>query len=778
MRRQKDSWSFVGPLAVLLLASGPAGAQDVGAEATAGRRVVAVAVRGARVVAEETILAKVQMKPGMPYEAAVVSDDIRRLFATGYFTDVQAETQPAADGLQLTFVVREKPQVSAVELSGHRVLHAKRLRELLEVREGDLYNPRAIKDGLDRIQDEYRRRGFSQSEVLSRVEPDEAANVVRLYVLVDEGPRMRVSRVLVEGNQAFADRRIRRLLKTKRRWWVLGGGYQAEVLKEDEERVRAFYRQHGYQDVAVASRVLSEPSGRRELFIHLTIDEGEPYRVGQVVLEGVQRFPEVEVRRLIGLKPGAVFSPDALREDLRLIKEYYGDRGYIKAEVDPDPRMETTAHRVHLTYRVVEGSSVTVNRVQVRGNVRTKDVVLRRELRIYPGDVFDGAKIRNSVQRLNNLGLFEEVDVATEPTSDPEREDLVVSVKEAKTGSFSFGGGFSSVDKLVGLIELEQRNFDWRNPPVFIGAGQDLRFRVEIGSVRRNFDVSFTEPWIFNRPVSFGIDAFNRTRKRSSDLGLAYEEERRGGGLRLGKEFTDELSGVVSYQLFRTEISDVITGASADLKAEAGRSNTSVVGTSLSFSAVDNRFDPTRGWTAFTSGDLAGGLFQGDNSFFRLQGGGSTYWPQSDRFVLEARARAGIVDAYDESSEVPIFERFFGGGSTTIRGFKERRVGPRDASTNDPIGGEAMALATLEEVFTVLRDERGRPILKATAFFDIGDVWRRIDEFGESFKAGAGVGARVNTPIGPLRLDVGFPISDVAGEEREPRFHFNVSRGF
>ncbi len=742
-----------------------------------GERIVAVDVRGTQTIAEETILAKSQTKPGAPYQEAVVSEDIRRIFGLGYFTDVRADVETTPEGLQLIFVVKEKPSIAAVQLDGNRYLGKTKIMELLEIGAGNLYDPRKVKEGIDAIKAEYARKGFSQCEVVSRAETDEAANTMTLYLLADEGPKMRIAQVLVEGNLAFSDKRIRKLLKTRRRRWFLPGVYSLQVLDEDLERVKAFYRKHGYQDVEAQAQTYRDPKGRG-LSVHLKVAEGLQHRVGQVAVAGTVLFPEREIREVITLKPGSVYTGEALQEDLRRIKEYYGDRGYIHAEAAPDPQLDPSTKRVNLTYRITESELVYINRIDVRGNLRTKDVVVRRELRIYPGDRFDGAKIRKSLERLYNLGYFEEVNVDTEAADSPEREDLIVQVKEAKTGSFSFGGGFSSVDRLVGLIEVEQRNFDWRNVPSFTGAGQDLRLRVEVGSVRRFFDLSFTEPWIFGHPVSFGIDLYSRTRLRSGNLGLGFEEERRGGGVRFGKELADALQAGLNYQFFQAEISDVAEQASADLKAQQGTTNTSVAGTSIAWDHRDNRFDPASGYYAFASGDLAGGVLGADQDFFRLQTGASWYLPHFDRYVFESRFRAGIVDAYGDSSEVPIFERFFGGGSGTIRGFRERRVGPVDSNSNDPIGGEAMFVGTIEEVMTLAKDERGRAILKGSVFLDVGDVWRRVGEYAESFEAGTGVGARVNTPIGPIRLDIGFPLTRLRDEKKEPRFHFNLSRSF
>ena len=262
-------------------------------------------------------------------------------------------------------------------------------------------------------------------------------------------------------------------------------------------------------------------------------------------------------------------------------------------------------------------------------------------------------------------------------------------------------------------------------------------------------------------------------------MGLAFQEEQRGGGLRLGKDISDLLHVGLGYQLFRTDISDVVDEASADLKAEQGTNTISEGSLSVSLDGRNNRQDPTDGYFAFISSDLAGSIFFGGRDFFRLQSGASYYAPHLGRLVFEARLRTGLVEAYGDSDEVPIFERFFGGGSGTIRGFRERRVGPSDPTSNDPIGGEAMLVGTLEEVMTIINDERGRPILKGSLFMDVGDVWRRVGEYGESLKAGAGIGTRINTPIGPLRLDLGIPVSSLdEGEKRAPRFHFNISRSF
>jgi len=742
------------------------------------RRVVAVEIKGLRTIAQETCLARLQTRPGMTYDEATVSEDIRRLYNLGYFTDVQVATDTLPEGLRVTFIVEEKPTIGKIEVEGDLKFTKARILHLLGVKEGELLDSRKLKDGADQIKAEYRRKGYSRAEVATSSSVDPATHTATVYVVVDPGSRMRIKRIFIDGNLAYSDGRVLKLLKTKPKHLWHSGVYDEQVLEEDLERIRAFYRQHGYQDIEVDHAVSAAPTGPW-LYVNIKINEGLQHRVGQVEVAGNQIVPNSELLGLLTLKPGAVYSNESLQADLRAIKQYYGDRGYINATVMPQTHLNEPTKLVDLTFKIDEHEMAYVNRIDIRGNLRTQDVVVRRELRIYPTEPFDGKKIRRSIERLYNLGFFEEVNVDTKPTSKPGHSDLLIDVKESKTGSFSFGGGFSSVDRVVGLVELEQRNFDFRNWPTFVGAGQDLRARVEVGTVRRYFDLSFTEPWFLGHPFSFGIDLYNRTRLRSSNLGLAFQERRTGGGLRFGKEVTENVRADVNYQLYRTVISDVDSAASADLKAEAGTNDISEIGTSLTWDTRDNKFDPTKGVSAFISGDLAGGVMGGNKDFYRFQSGISTFTPHFKRFVFEGRIRGGIVNEYGGNSSVPIFERFFAGGSNTIRGFRERRVGPRDPLSNDPIGGEAMLIGSLEEVMTLFSDEHGKPILKGSVFYDVGNVWRQAGDFGGSFESGVGVGMRVNTPIGPVRLDVGFPLTTLGGTERKrPRLHFNISRSF
>ena len=447
--------------------------------------------------------------------------------------------------------------------------------------------------------------------------------------------------------------------------------------------------------------------------------------------------------------------------------------------------METTAlnsntGRVDILYNITENEIAFVDKIKIRGNIKTRDVVIRRELRIYPGDKFDGEKLRRTKERLYNLGFFDEdygINFVPEPSSSEEsnKKDLVVDLKESKTGAFSFGGGYSTVDQFVGFIEVEQKNFDWKNFPYFTGDGQDLRFRASFGSVSSGFDLSFTEPWIFDYPISFGFDAYRRTHARDADAGYGYDQEVTGGDLRLGKEITEYFRTDLTYRNDRIKITNITENASDDLKKEAGRNTISSLNPLLTYDSRDNVFNTRKGDLLSASFEYAGGLIGGTKDFWKFYGRASHFFPLFRNSVIELRARVGLGDTYSDTEQIPIYERFFAGGASTIRGYEERAAGPVDPKSKDPLGGESMLIGNIEYLYPLFS------FLKVAAFYDIGNVWAKADEVGSGgFKSGIGLGVRVKTPIGPIMLDYGFPLNKAQGEEEKKggRFHFSASHGF
>ena len=735
--------------------------------------VKSIEVKGNKTISIAIILSKIKTRVGQEYLQAVISDDLKRLYNTGYFSDVRVDREDFEGGFKVIIYLDEKPIVEEITFSKIRFLRSRNLLKKMKIQEGKFLDNKLLKDDTSTIKELYAKKGLTLAEIEVETDIDEATNKARLHFIIKEGNKVQIKRIYVDGNEKFKDKKILRLIKARAKGFFRSGYLKEDILSEDMERVRSFYEQSGFIDATASYS--SEELDKGFVNIRILVAEGKQYSVGGVSILGNDVLSKEEILRIMKeTKEDGVFSREKLSVDIANIRTLYFDRGYIFANVDEATSLDQVTGEVEVKINIQEGGLAFINRVQIQGNTRTRDIVIRRELRLSPGDRFDGGKLRRSRERLNNLGYFEDVGFDIEDTDVSDKKDLVVQVKETKTGSFSFGGGFSTVDKVVGFVEVEQRNFDFTNWPTFTGGGQRLKLRAETGSTRNNLLLSFLEPWIFDHPVSGGFDAFRTQRDKESDVGYAYDEEKIGGDIHFGKQFSEYLSGSVMYKFEEVTIENLDSDVSAALAAEEGINAVGVIGFSATRDSTDSQFSPTKGLVVGGGADFAGTFLGGDKEFYRLQARGSYYIPLKFNSVLELRARAGFVDAYGDSTTVPIFERFFAGGARSIRGYNERKVGPLDANTTDPIGGEGLFTANIEYTIPIV------DFVKLAAFFDTGNVWAEVEDFGSGdFKSGTGLGLRVKTPIGPVNLDYGYPLNDEPGEEdRTGKFYFSVSRGF
>ncbi len=735
--------------------------------------VKAVDVQGNKTISVAAILSKIKTRVGQEYLQSVISDDLKRLYNTGYFSDVRVDRQDHEGGFKVIFYLQEKEVVDKITFSKTRHFNSKVLLKKMKTQAGKFLDNKTLKDDIDTIKDLYIKKGFTSVEVKTETSVDEATHKAILHFIINEGYRVRIRRINVYGNDTVKDKQILRTIKTRSKTLFSSGYLKDEILKEDMDRILSFYEQRGFIDVTADYAVEQLPKGLIEINVH--VHEGKSYSVGHIVVTGNDIVADEDISKAMEeIQEGKVFSREKLTVDIANIRTLYFDRGYIFAEINESTSLDPDTGKVEIKLNVEEGSLAYVEQVKIQGNTRTRDIVIRRELRLNPGDRFDGGKLRRSKERLNNLGYFEDVSFDVEDTQRHDWKDLVVQVKEAKTGSFSFGGGFSTVDKVLGFIEIEQRNFDFANWPTFTGGGQNLRLRAETGSTRNDLLLSFTEPWLFDYPISGGFDVFRTERNRARDVGFAYDETRVGGNIRLGKQFSEYTNGRVLYRNEKVTIGNLESDVSTDLLAEMGTNTVSSLEFSATRDSTDSQFNPTQGLIVNGGLDVAGGMLGGNKDFYRIQTRENYYVPLKFKSVLEFRMRMGIVDAYGDSEKVPIFERFFAGGARTIRGYDERRVGPLDANTRDPIGGEALLVGNIEYTIPLI------DFMKLAAFFDTGNVWAKAEDFASGdFKSGTGVGLRIKTPIGPVNLDYGYPLStEVGEEERSGKFYFSVSRGF
>lgn len=746
--------------------------------------VTALDIRGNKTIATSLVLSKIKLRVSQAYSANIVRDDIKRLYSTGYFADIKVDLDDFADGVKVIFSLKEKPLIEKVTFSGLRSISREKTRGIINTKEGQYLDYPKLYQDIKEIKILHEKKGFANVGVDYKVNLNESQEKAEVAFIINEGKIIRVRKITILGAVSFKEKRILKLMKTKKKGFLSAGLLKEDMLEEDIQRITSFYKSKGFIDIKVDKAVERDTAGG-SIYITITIDEGKQYRVGSIQMKGNKIATTEELEKENKLLAGDIYTEEGMRDNAAGIQSYYFEKGYIFAKIDISTSLNPDTGEVDITYNIAEDELAYVNRVEIRGNIKTKDKVIRRELRINPGEQFDGKKLKRSRERLDNLGFFEEVNFDMADTGQARKKDLIVEVKEAKTGEFSFGGGYSSVDQLVGFVEIAQKNFDFKNFNTFTGGGQDLRLKAQLGSVSSSFELSFTEPWIFDYPLSFGFDAYNTGHKRESNVGYGYDETRTGGDLRLGKELNEFLRAGLFYRIENVDIGDIPSDATNDLKQEEGANIISSLGMSLTRDSRDNIFSPTKGTVLSGSAEVAGGPFAGDKDFFRLSGYGIYDLPvfrvgrpargENPRYsVLEFRARAGIVGEFDNSDYVPIYERFYLGGSNSVRGYNERKIGPLDTVTDDPLGGEAMLLGNIEYTYPLI------DFIKGAVFYDIGNVWAGSGDIGNGgFKAGAGLGIRIKTPIGPVKLDYGYPLNDEPGEDtKSGKFHFSISRGF
>lgn len=745
-------------------------------QANEGKIIKAITVKNNKAISTETILSKIKTKAGEAFSQLVVNEDLKRLYATDYFTDVSVDAEPYEDGLNLTIVVEEKSVIGDIVFKGNKAFTSQKLKQSMKSKPDEMLNMSLLAQDIAEIKSMYIKKGYPTTDIKYELDVDKAVNKTKITIVIDERSRVKVSKVNVAGNEHIKTPKIIKVLGTKPAWLFNPGIFKEDVLEEDTEKIKALYDNMGYLDVEITPKLDYDPSGT-EMYVTFQIKEGKQYQVGNIDIKGNIVLKEKEVRSKIKMKPGKPFSRVELRDDMIGIRDLYYQYGYMDAVVDVDQNVNPSTGNMDMSYVIDPKEVVYVGKIYIRGNVKTREIIIRRELRIYPGDKFNGAKIKRSKERLYNLGLFEDISFDTEPTNVPQVHNLIVNVKETKTGEFSFGGGYSSVDQFLGFVEVGQKNFDILNFPTFTGGGQNLIVRAEIGMVKQDYNISWTDPWIFGWPYLFGVDLYRTSHARDTDVGWSYDETRTGGDLRVGKELTEYLRADGIYRLEHIKIGSVPDDSSQDFKNEQGSNVISSISGQLTQDTRDNIFNPGHGYILNGTVEDAGGIFGGDKNFIKGTATAAFYHTFFEKFVMELKGRAGWSSPYGDSNNVPIYERFYAGGANTIRGYKERMVGPRDSGTDEPIGGEALLVGNAEVTFPIYEK-----ILKGAIFYDVGNVWAKSEDFlvGGGYKSGFGLGIRVNTPVGPFRLDYGYPLErkDDSGASKNGQFYFSISRGF
>lgn len=735
-------------------------------------RSIDVRYSGPMLVSKERILAQMKTTVGQPYSNPVVEQDIRNLYATGAILNVRIFAEPAADGVKVIVAVQTRSVMREIEIEGAERVSAKKIRKKIKLKINAMVNEEELEKARQEIVDMYQAFGFTDVDVKFRVDPiDENRGLSRVVYTITEGVKGAVRTVRFEGNTAFSDRVLRKQMKTRGKTILAifdkSGRLDENQLRLDLDSIREWYQNHGYVDVEV--RDVRKEREKGPMIITIAIVEGIQYHVGRIKVTGFKVTSEQKIRALLKMKEGTVYSPKALRDDAKAVADAYGSGGYVDLEILPTGS-PAGAGVIDVHYKIEEGNRSFVQRINIVGNTRTKDKVIRREVLITPGDVYNTVRVDATKKRLDNLGYFSKVETYPEDTGVAGRKDLTIEVEEKRTGSLSFGGGFSTIDNLVAFAELTQGNFDIKDWPGFTGAGQKFRLRIQGGTQRQDFLIALTEPWFLDRRLSLGGSAFY---SEANYLSSVYNQRNYGFSIEVRKPLNAFMYATVGYRLENIEVFDVSPGVSQFIKIEEGSRVRSQIFTSLVFDRRDNPMLTRKGQRIALSPYIAGGFLGGETQIYGWDLEASQYFHLPWDLILLFNGEAASVETWGEGDRVPIFDRLFLGGSSNLRGFAFRDVGPRD-QFGEPTGGQSLARATAEITFPII-PEKARGAL----FYDTGFVNADPYDFNtDGLASDWGIGVRLNLPIGPLRIDYAWPIQRGGLRDEGGRFNFNVGYQF
>lgn len=726
-----------------------------------------VAIRGLDRISEQLVRSQLEMKPGQPLSPLAVARDVRRLYALGYFSYIEVDEEEVAGGVVITYIVIEKLYIDDVRIIGNRKIKDREIRAQISWKEGDSFVEEGYEEERDAVLHLYRQKGFP-NPVVDIVVERLSSSRVRVSYIIDEGRRARIKDISFNGNTVLSDKALRKLFKTKRGRWFLGGRYDEQRFEDDLGVLLDKMADYGRLEADILTTNFRYGNKGKKLFITIDLAEGPEYTVETLDIVDNIVFDDDELLTSIKVQAGDVHNLTQMEEDARAIETGYSDFGYIDARVEPRYTLNRDRQTTNIAHRILEGELKYVREIKITGNDVTRDDVIRRQILLGPGDRFDGALLRASQNQLEATQFFEGPPngprLFPERIEDDERfQNLLVDVTEGQTGNFNFGGGFSTTEGLGGFVEFRLRNFDITNWPSFSGGGQQFAASLSLGDVRSEFSVSFTDPEFLGYPFSFGVDLFNQSFRTTG--GSNFTEETQGGMIRLGKALSPFVTLRTSLRVTDVDISDFRRFNLFELFVtpelrELNDPGTTVSNTwSITRNTLDHFRDPTRGSVHSFSVEVAG---LADNDFVKIQLDSRWYYSfdRDKKFVLSYRSRQGAAWATGDKELVPIGDRFFAGGTSTIRGYDNRDVGPkvrpfRFFGEKQAIGGELRLLNTVELKY------KTNDLLRLYVFADSGGVWKTVDDldFGD-VKYSVGIGLGIDVPaMGPMRLDYGFPLN-------------------
>ncbi len=740
---------------------------------------------GPQSVSKEKVLANMRTRVGRPYSPRVTEEDVRNLYATGNVTNVRMFGEPQADGVKVIVVVATKSTLGEVVINGATKVKNSKLRDQISAKTGDPVSEAALEADRQKIVEYYQGKNYGDVDVRYRTENLAKPGAVRVVFDVSEGSSTKIDHVYFSGNASVKKADLLKAIKTKPKGIMnvfssTAGKLNSDQLQEDVRAIREVYQGKGYINVDVRKPAVVRNGAKVDVTFFVV--EGPQSHVGRVSLAGARVFAADEITQKLKLKPGAIYSPQALAADRKTISDLYGAKGYLDLQVIPTP-VPVGAGNVDVNFRVEEGVQYYVDKVNIAGNTRTKDKVIRRELALAPGDLFNTVRMDASKSRLDNLRYFSRAELRpAEPLiSVPGRRDLNVDVAETQTGSFNFGAGFSSVDNLLGFVELTQGNFDIMNWPHFTGGGQKFRTRIQYGTTRQDFIISLTEPYFLDKKLSVGTELYYRDASYTSSV---YNERRYGGDIFLRRPLNEFTALRLEYRLEEIELhhfSDTLATTS-EFRKDSNAVLKSQISAGLTYDSRNRVYLPSKGWRVDAQLYAAGGFLGGNESIYGFDLDAAKYIALPGDTILSFEGQVAGVDNWSGGSRVPVYDRLYLGGANSLRGFKYRDVGPKETdSGGEPIGGRSLARFTAEYTVPIIEKVR------AAFFFDAGFVNSGSYSFSPKkdangsggFNTDYGIGLLLEIPsIGPIRIDYGIPLPADKFNDSSGKFQFNIGYKF
>jgi outer membrane protein insertion porin family len=716
-----------------------------------------IEIRGLMKIEEDAVRERIGQTVGEALSAETVSRDIKRIYSMGYFDDIRVEVEPFEGGIKLVYMIEEKPSVRRVDIQGNEEVEAEKLTEQLTVTPGSIADTVLIQGNADIIRTIYQDEGYALAVVVPVVRELDERNVLVTYQII-EGPKVRVKSIVIEGNEAFSDKNKKNMETSERRWWKFyqlatqKGFYDKKVILQDMERIKALYHNDGFIKAEVLEPQVEISEDRESMSISVRVVEGDRFTVSSVGFAGNTIFSQDELNMVVDTESGAVISRATLGKDVSTLTGMYTEKGYALASVYPDIQPDEERNEAAVVFRVDEDHVYHVRRINISGNQSTMDKVIRREIVLNEGDVFNSKFLKRSHQKLTNLNFFEEVKFNPVPNVKEKTLDVDVEVAERSTGLLNVGGGFSTTDKFIGMVDVTQANLG--------GRGQYLKLKTEFSSRSLTFELSFREPWFLDRPISLDVGAYRTEREYTS-----YSKKATGFSLGVGRKFWDYWQVRGAYRYEQAEVFDIDDDATSVISDQEGTSDTSSISPSIVRDSRDNFLDPHRGSRNSVSTTIAG--LGGENKFWTIDLDSSWYFPVTERTTFAVRGRYGFATGI-AGEELPLWERYYVGGISTIRGVRD--VGPRDES-GEYIGGEQRLLFNVDYVFPLVPSAG----LKGDIFFDAGTAWDGSWPFVMRETAGAGI--RWMSPLGPFKLDWAYVLDRKSGED-EYKWEFAMGTFF